>query len=91
MIPISAGQHSNFGQTPFRFISDGVRRLLKKQVIPTQEKVFSLFEPHSRVESVINALEHHGLNHCLDVGLEGYVRYVGLGVLAYRMDHGLIL
>src|SRR5450759_4273676 len=40
---------------------------------------------HSGVESAINALEHHGLNRCLDVGLEGYARYVGLGVLAYNL------
>lgn len=40
---------------------------------------------HSAVESAINALEHHGLNRCLDVGLEGYARYVGLGVLAYNL------
>ena len=40
---------------------------------------------HSAVESAINALEHHGLNRCLDVGLQGYARYVGLGVLAYNL------
>ena len=40
---------------------------------------------HSAVESAINALEHHGLQRCLDVGLEGYARYVGLGVLAYNL------
>jgi len=40
---------------------------------------------HSGVESAINALEHHGLNRCLDVGLTGYARYVGLGVLAYNL------
>ena len=45
--------------------------------------------PHAHrsntVESVINALEQHGLNRCLDVGLEGYTRYVGYGVLAYNL------
>jgi len=40
---------------------------------------------HSAVESAINALEHHGLNRCLDVGIEGYTRYVGFGVLAYNL------
>jgi len=40
---------------------------------------------HSGVESAINALEHHGLNRCLDLGIEGYTRYVGLGVLAYNL------
>ena len=37
------------------------------------------------MESAINALEHHGLNRCLDVGLAGYRRYVGYGVLAYNL------
>ena len=37
------------------------------------------------MESDINALEHHGLNRCLDLGLEGYTRYVGYGVLAYNL------
>jgi hypothetical protein len=36
-------------------------------------------------ETAINALEHHGLDRCLDVGLEAYHRYVGLGVLAYNL------
>ena len=40
---------------------------------------------HSGVESAINALEHHGLDRCLDVGKEGYARYVGMGVLAYNL------
>ncbi len=40
---------------------------------------------HSAVESQINSLEHHGLNRCLDVGLEGYRRYVGCGVLSYNL------
>jgi IS5 family transposase len=40
---------------------------------------------HSAVESDINSLEQHGLNRCLDVGLEGYRRYVGFGVLSYNL------
>jgi transposase, IS5 family len=40
---------------------------------------------HSAVESSINALEHHGLNRCPDAGLEGYLRYVGYGVLAFNL------
>ncbi len=45
----------------------------------------ALRHQHSAVESQINALEHHGLDRCLDVGLEGYLRYVGYGVLAYNL------
>lgn len=40
---------------------------------------------HHAVESDINCLEHHGLNRCPDKGLDGYKRYVGLGVLAYNL------
>jgi hypothetical protein len=45
----------------------------------------ALRKQHSAVESEINSLEHHGLNRCLDVGLPGYLRYVGLGVLSYNL------
>ncbi len=30
-------------------------------------------------------LEHHGLNRCVDKGLKGYKRNVGLSVLAYNL------
>ncbi len=40
---------------------------------------------HCAVESDINSLEHHGLNRCPDKGLNGYKRYVGLGILAYNL------
>lgn len=50
-----------------------------------RKKFVALRRQHSAVESQINALEHHGLNRCLDVGLEGYRRYVGYGVLAYNL------
>lgn len=45
----------------------------------------SLRRQHSAVESDIHSLEHHGLNRCLDVGLDGYRRYVGYGVLSYNL------
>lgn len=40
---------------------------------------------HSAVESAINALEHHGLDRCLDVGSEAFERYTGYGVMAYNL------
>ena len=49
------------------------------------KKFVALRKQHSAVESEINSLEHHGLNRCLDVGLEGYRRYVGLGVMSYNL------
>ncbi len=48
-------------------------------------KFVRLRKAHNAVESDINALEHHGLNRCLDVGLEGFERYVGYGVLAFNL------
>ena len=45
----------------------------------------ALRRQHSAVESEINSLEHHGLNRCLDVGLAGYRRDVGFGVLSYNL------
>ena len=49
------------------------------------KKFKALRRRHSAVESEINSLEHHGLNRCLDVGLVGYLRYVGLGVMSYNL------
>jgi hypothetical protein len=49
------------------------------------QKFVALRRQHSAVESEINSLEHHGLNRCLDVGLEGYLRYVGYGVMSYNL------
>jgi IS5 family transposase len=49
------------------------------------KKFVALRRQHSAVESEINSLEHHGLNRCLDVGLQGYLRYVGYGVLSYNL------
>jgi hypothetical protein len=61
----------------------------KKNAAETQresaKKFVALRHQHSAVESEINSLEHHGLNRCLDVGLEGYLRYVGYGVLSYNL------
>jgi hypothetical protein len=48
-------------------------------------KFVALRRQHSAVESDINSLEHHGLNRCLDVGLAGYLKYVGYGVLSYNL------
>ena len=50
-----------------------------------EKKFVALRRQHSAVESEINSLEHHGLNRCLDVGLAGYRRYVGYGVMSYNL------
>jgi IS5 family transposase len=41
---------------------------------------------HSAVESAINALEVHGLDRCLDHGLDGFKRYVALAVMARNIQ-----
>ncbi|HKG67322.1 MAG TPA: hypothetical protein VKA92_00525 [Segetibacter sp.] len=54
----------------------------EREKTPTFKK---LCNAHSAVESNINMLEHHGLNRCMDKGLRGYKRCVGLSVLAYNL------
>ena len=49
------------------------------------ERFRALRHQHAAVESDINCLEHHGLNRCLDKGLNGFERYIGFGVLAYNL------
>ena len=47
---------------------------------------------HSAVESAINALEVHGLDRCLDHGIEGFRRYVALAIVARNIHRiGAIL
>jgi hypothetical protein len=41
---------------------------------------------HSAVESAINALEVHGLDKCLDHGIDGFERYVALAVLSRNIQ-----
>jgi len=61
----------------------------KKNAVETAresaKRFVALRRQHSAVESDINSLEHHGLNRCLDTGLDGYRRYVGFGVLSYNL------
>jgi hypothetical protein len=41
---------------------------------------------HSAVESGINALEVHGLDRCLDHGIDGFKRYVALAIVARNIQ-----
>jgi len=50
-----------------------------------QKSFRALRNQHQAIESDINCLEHHGLNRCLDKGLDGFERYVGFGVLSYNL------
>jgi hypothetical protein len=46
----------------------------------------ALRHQHSAVESAINALEVHGLDRCLDHGIEGFKRYVALAVVSRNIQ-----
>jgi hypothetical protein len=47
---------------------------------------------HSGVESDINAIEVHGLDRCLDHGIDGFERYVALAVTARNIQQvGVII
>jgi len=61
------------------------RRILKGEPIPHDEKIFSIFEKHTAVESAINGLNHTGLDKCRDRGLESYERYVAFGIVARNL------
>ena len=41
---------------------------------------------HSAVESGINALENHGVDRCPDHGIEGFERYVAIGILGRNLQ-----
>ena len=41
---------------------------------------------HSAVESAISALQNHSLDRCPDHGIDGFKRYVSLGVLARNLQ-----
>lgn len=68
-------------------------RLSKNERRFEHSKEFVKFRhQHSAVESAINALEVHGLNRCPDHGIEGFKRYVSLGILARNIQQlGVIL
>jgi hypothetical protein len=46
----------------------------------------ALRHQHSAVESAINALEVHGLDRCLDHGIDGFKYYVALAVVARNIQ-----
>ena len=73
--------------------------LLEKVILPRKGKLSSINKEienseefkesrrkHSAIESSINALENHGLDRCLDHGIHGFKRYVGLAVLARNIQ-----
>jgi transposase, IS5 family len=60
--------------------------------IENTEKFIMARRQHSAVESAINALEVHGLDICLDHGIDGFKKYVSLAVVARNIQRiGAIL
>ena len=58
----------------------------KDKEVEYSEQFVETRRKHSAVESSINALENHGLDRCLDHGLDGFERYVALSVLARNIQ-----
>ncbi|MCP4285982.1 MAG: ISNCY family transposase [Gammaproteobacteria bacterium] len=50
------------------------------------EEFIHLRKQHAAVESAINALEVHGLDKCLDHGIDGFKRYVALAIVARNIQ-----
>ena len=84
---------------------EGLPKVLEKVVIPRKGKLskqalgvendkdfLKARRQHSAVESVINALEVHGLDFCPDHGINGFKRYVALAIVGYNLGRiGAIL
>jgi len=62
------------------------RLSVRDKEIEHSEEFIESRRRHSAVESSINALENHGLDRCLDHGLNGFKRYVALSVLARNIQ-----
>ncbi len=92
------GFHSPTNQKKLPEYLDEVT-LPKKGKLSSEEKTKERSEifrksrrQHSAVESAINALEHNGLDRCPDRGIDGFKRYVALGILSRNLQRiGAIL
>ena len=58
----------------------------KDKEIEHNEEFIQARRKHSAVESAINALENHGLDRCLDHGIDGFKRYVALSIVARNVQ-----
>ena len=56
------------------------------QARESEAEFVNLRKQHSAVESAINALEVHGLDKCLDHGLNGFKRYIAMAVVARNIQ-----
>lgn len=58
----------------------------ERREIEHEEEFIKARRQHSAVESGINALQVHGLKRCLDQGLNGFKRYVGMAVVGRNIQ-----
>ena len=86
------GFHSKPNQKRLRGLLDKVT-LPKKGKLNEKEKEIEYSDEflkakrkHSAVESAIGALQNHGLEICPDKGLNGFLRYVAIGILARNIQ-----
>ena len=64
----------------------------ERQEVEYDEQFIKDRYQHSVVESAINCLEHHGLDKCLDKGIEGFKRYVSIAIVGRNIQRiGYIL
>jgi hypothetical protein len=86
------GFHSPKNQSALKEIVDRVvlpkkgKRSKADTARETDPQFIELRRKHSAVESCINALEVHGLDRCLDHGIDGFKRYVALAVVARNVQ-----
>jgi hypothetical protein len=86
------GFHKPANQTELKALLDHVT-LPKKGKLSTKDEAHETSDAfvaarkaHSAVESGINALEVHGLDKCLDHGIDGFKRYVALAVVSRNIQ-----
>jgi len=56
------------------------------QEIENPEEFIQARRKHSAVEPSIGAFKNHGLERCIDHGLHGFKRYVGMAVVARNIQ-----
>jgi hypothetical protein len=59
----------------------------EEKIVENEEEYKFLRRKHSAVEAGISALENHGLDRCLDHGINGFKRYVALSVVARNLQN----
>lgn len=58
----------------------------ERSKIERSDEFIKMRHKHSAVESAINCLEHHGLDICLDHGIERFKKYVAIAVCARNIQ-----